>query len=162
MIPAAARHRLCFRVGRFVNSRLEPRMVKPVHKTCSFDRRQLPPGPVGQKWLSPAMLARTKAVFVAIGPYLGMTLPQFDQWFMTQSDPETEVFAWWNITVAWLSYHQTFLNEERQADDKERELLIALMAISAGVKDVAKFRVPEEVGQRLLQCYEDAVHGTAD
>ena len=35
------------------------------------------------------------------------------------------------------------------------QLLSALIVISTGVEDVGKLNVPEEVGRRLLQCYDN-------
>lgn len=81
---------------------------------------------------------------------------------MADLDPETEVVAWLNITLAWLAYHEKFLGDERQADEEERKLLIALIAISTGVKDVREFKVPVEIGQRLLECYDDLGKGMID
>lgn len=41
-------------------------------------RSQCRPGPICQESLPYAMLANAEAVFDAIGPYLGMTLEQFE------------------------------------------------------------------------------------
>ena len=40
-------------------------------------------------------------------------------------------------------------------DEDERKLLGALIAISTGVEDVSKLNVPEEVGRKLIQCYDE-------
>jgi hypothetical protein len=41
------------------------------------DPRNLRPGPIRNKSLSPVLLEQIKAVFDVIGPYLNMTLEQF-------------------------------------------------------------------------------------
>ena len=74
---------------------------------------------------------------------------------MRDSHPESEVALWASITAAWVAYHQQFLNNDVLADDMEKKLLSALIAISSGVEDVKKLGVPAEVGRRLLKCYDD-------
>ena len=123
------------------------------------DPRQLRPGPIQHESLPPELLAKIKAVFDVIGPHFDMTLKQFETGFMRDLHPEREVALWCRITLAWLAYHEKFLDDERQEDDEERKLLGTLIAISTGVKDVTKFDVPVEVGEKLLQCYEDLGKG---
>jgi len=119
------------------------------------DPKQLRPGPIRHKTLPPVLLERVKAIFDVIGPYIGMTLEQFEVGFMRDMHPESEVALWCSITAAWLAYHEKYLNDEALPDDQERQMLGALIAISTGVDDVAKLKVPVEVGRRLLQCYGD-------
>jgi hypothetical protein len=69
--------------------------------------------------------------------------------------PESEVVLWCSITAAWLAYHKKFLNDEPLPDEEERQLLAALISISTGVDDMSKLNLPVEVGNRLLQCYDD-------
>ncbi len=94
-----------------------------------------------------------------IGPYINMTLEQFEIGFMRDMHPEREVALWCGITAAWLAYHEKYLNDETLPDEEERKLLGALIAISTGVGDVAKLNVPEEVGRRLLRSYDDLRKG---
>jgi hypothetical protein len=101
------------------------------------------------------LLERIKAVFDVIGPYLNMTLEQFEIGFMRDMHPDSEVALWCNITAAWLAYHEKFLDDETLPDEDEKKLLAALIAISTGVEDVKKLGVDVEVGRRLLQCYDD-------
>ncbi|HTU92353.1 MAG TPA: hypothetical protein VMF69_19885, partial [Gemmataceae bacterium] len=54
-----------------------------------------------------------------------------------------------------LAYHEDFLANETLPHDEERKLLGALIAISTGIRDVAKLNVPVEVGRRLIRCYDD-------
>jgi len=119
------------------------------------DPRTLRPGPIRHKSLSPDLLGQIRAVYDAIGPYVGMTLEQFEIGFMRDMHPESEVALWFRITKAWLAYHEDFLGKETLPDEDERKLLGALIAISTGVRDVAKLNVPGEIGRRLLQCYDD-------
>jgi len=100
------------------------------------------------------MLAEAEAVFDAIGPYLCMTREKFEHWFTAELDRDTEAVAWMKITLAWLEYHEQFLNDERQPDDEERKLLSGLILIASGVHDATKLRVPAQIGRRLLRCYE--------
>jgi hypothetical protein len=88
-----------------------------------------------------------------------MTLEQFEVGFMRDMHPESEVALWCSITAAWLSYHEKYLNDEALPDEEERRMLGALIAISTGVDDPAKLKVPVEVGRRLLQCYADLGKG---
>lgn len=119
------------------------------------DPKQLRPGPIRHETLPPELLERVKAIYEVIGPYINMTLEQFEIGFMRDMHPESEVALWCSITAAWLAYHEKHLNDETLPDDQERQMLGALIAISTGVDDVAKLNVPVEVGRRLLQCYDD-------
>jgi hypothetical protein len=74
---------------------------------------------------------------------------------MRDVHPESEVGLWFRITKAWLAYHEDFLGNETLANEEERKLLGALIAISTGVDDLSKLGVPAEVGSRLVQCYDD-------
>ena len=120
-----------------------------------IDPRQLRPGPIRHRSLSPDLLEQIKAVFDVIGQYLGMTLEEFEIGFMRDMHPEREVALWFRITKAWLAYHEDFLANERLPDEEQRNLLGALIAISSGIEDVSKLNVPVEVGRRLVQCYDD-------
>jgi hypothetical protein len=119
------------------------------------DPNQLRPGPIRHGSLPPELLEQIKAVHDLIGPYLGMTLEQFEVGFMRDMHPESEVALWCCITAAWLAYHEKFLYDETLPDEDEKKLLGALLAISTGVEDVSKLGVPAEVGRRLLACYDD-------
>jgi len=129
----------------------EHSMNEPEH----VDLSQLRPGPIRNESLSPELLDQIKAVFDLIGPYLSMTLEQFEIGFMRDMHPESEVALWFRITKAWLAYHEDFLANETLPNEGERKLLGALIAISTGIRDVAKLNVPVEVGRRLVQCYDD-------
>ena len=120
-----------------------------------IDPRKLRPRPIRNESLPPELLDQIKAVFDVIGPYIGMTLEQFEVGFMRDMHPENEVALWFRITKAWLAYHEDFLANETLPNEGERKLLGALIAISTGVDDVAKLNVPEEVGHRLVRCYHD-------
>jgi len=120
-----------------------------------IDPKKLRPGPIQNESLPPELLERIKAVFDVIGPYIGMTLEQFEIGFMRDMHPESEVALWCSITAAWLAYHEKFLADEMLPEAEERKLLGALIAISTGVEDVSKLNVPMEVGRRLLRCYDD-------
>lgn len=126
-------------------------MNEPEH----VDPRNLRPGPIRNESLRPELLEKIKAVFDMIGPYINMTLEQFEIGFMRDMHPESEVALWCSITAAWLAYHENYLNDEALPDEEERRLLGALIAISTGVEDVARLNVPVEVGRRLLRCYDD-------
>ena len=118
------------------------------------DPSQLRPGPIRHGSLPPELLDQLKIVFDVIGPYLNMTLEEFEIGFMRDMDPESEVARWCSITAAWLDYHKEFLGNEMLPDDAERKLLGALLSISTGVDDLSKLNVPAEVGRRLIQCYD--------
>jgi hypothetical protein len=105
--------------------------------------------------LPPDLLGQIRAVYDVIGPYVGMTLEQFEIGFMRDMHPAREVAVWCGIAKAWLAYHEDYLGNETLPDEEERKLLGALVAISTGVEDVSKLNVPVEVGRRLVQCYAD-------
>ena len=119
------------------------------------DPSKLKPGPIRHESLTPHLLEHVRAVYDVIGPYIATTLEQFEIGFMRDAHPENEVVVWCSITAAWISYHEKFLNDEVLSDVDERNLVGALIAISTGVDDVSILNVPEEVGRRLLQCYDD-------
>jgi hypothetical protein len=121
----------------------------------NVDPRQLRPGPIRHESLPPELLEQIGAVFGVIGPYLNMTLEEFEIGFMRDMHPESEVCLWFRITKAWLAYHEDFLGNERLPNEEERTLLGALIAISTGVEDVSKLNVPVQVGRRLACCYDD-------
>ena len=126
-------------------------MNEPEH----VDPKQLRPGPIRNESLPPELLERIEAVFDVIGPYINMTLEQFEIGFMRDMHPESEVALWCSITAAWLAYHEKYLNDDTLPAEQERHMLGALIAISTGVDDVAKLNVPAEVGRRLLRCYDN-------
>ena len=119
-----------------------------------IDIRQLQPGPIRHESLSPEMLDHAKAVFDVIGPYLGTTLEQFEVNLMRDANPEDEVVIWVSITAAWIAYHEKYLGYELLPDEDEKELIGALIVISTGCKEIGKMNVPEDVGQKLLDCYD--------
>jgi hypothetical protein len=120
-----------------------------------IDPKQLRPGPIRHESLPPELLDQIKAVFDVIGPYIGMSMEQFEIGFMRDMHPEREVALWFRITKARLAYHEDFLANETLPNEGERKLLGDLIAISTGVEDVAKLNVPVGVGRRLVQCYDD-------
>jgi hypothetical protein len=124
----------------------EPEYVNP---------KKLRPGPIRHESLPPELLAQIKAIFDVIGPFVGMTLEQFEIGFMRDMRPESEVALWCNIAKAWLAYHEDDLVNKTLPNEEERKLLGALIAISTGVEDVAKLNVQAEVGRRLLKCYNN-------
>jgi hypothetical protein len=119
----------------------------------SINLSQLQPGPIRNQVLAPELLGAIEGVFAMLGRYLGMTLEEFEVGFMRDLHPEREVALWCNIALAWSDYHKKYLNGVVQSDAEEKALLGTLVVISAGANDVGKFRVPAEVGRRLLQCY---------
>lgn len=124
-----------------------------------IDPGKLRPGPIRNESLPPDLLDQIEAVFEVIGPYIGMSLEQFEIGFMRDMHPESEVILWVRITKAWLAYHEEFLANETLPNEEERKLLGALIAISTGVDDVTKLNVPIEVGRRLIRCYDAPAGG---
>lgn len=120
-----------------------------------IDPSKLRTGPIRNESLPLELLEQIEAVFDVIGPYIDMTLEQFEISFMRDMHPESEVALWCSITKTWLAYHEKYLNDEALPDEEERHILGALIAISTGVDDVTRLNVPEEAGRRLLQCYDE-------
>lgn len=118
------------------------------------DPRKLVPGPIRHESLPPKLLEMVEAVYDVIGQYLGTTLEQFEIGFMRDANPDSEAAIWASITAAWLAYHEKFLDDETLPDAEEKKLLAALVSISTGVTAPARLGVPEEVGRRLLGCYD--------
>jgi hypothetical protein len=123
------------------------------------DPKALQPGPIRHETLPPELLEHIRAVYDVIGPYLGTTLEQFEIGFMRDMHPESEVAVWCSITAAWIAYHEKHLRNEFLPDDEERKLLGASVAISTGLTDTAMLGVPEEVGRRLVECYDGLGEG---
>ena len=61
------------------------------------DPKQLRPGPIRHETLPPELLERVKAIYDVIGPYINMTLEQFEIIFMRDAHPETEVALLWRL-----------------------------------------------------------------
>jgi hypothetical protein len=120
-----------------------------------IDPKHLRPGPIRHESLSPEILEQAQAVHEVIGHYLGTTLEQFEVNLMRDADPASEMIVWCSVTAAWLSYHERHLAGKVQSDEQEKKLLGILVAISTGNDDIRTFGVPEVVGRRLLQCYDD-------
>ena len=112
------------------------------------------PGPIRHESLSDELLEQVRSIYEIVGPYLGTTLEQFEIGFMKDMHPENEVAVWYNITVAWATYHKTHLDEKLLPDAAEKKLLAALLAISTGVENVEALGVPVDVGRKLLACYD--------
>jgi hypothetical protein len=81
------------------------------------DPKQLRPGPICNKSLPSELLEQIKALFDLIGPYINLTLEQFEIGFMRDMHPESEVALWCSITAAWLAYHEKYLNDETLPDE---------------------------------------------
>ncbi len=128
-------------------------MADPEHQYV--DPSQLRPGPIRHKSLPPKLLAHIEAVFEVIGPYLDTTLEQFETGFMRDMHPESEVAVWCGITSAWIAYHEKYHGGDVLPNENEKKLVAALVAISTGVEDTAILGVPVDVGQKLLECYDE-------
>ncbi|MCE9606587.1 MAG: hypothetical protein K8U03_16985 [Planctomycetia bacterium] len=111
-------------------------------------------GRTGHKALSPEVSEQMEVVYGVIGPYLDMTLEELEIDLMSDAEPEDEAIVWIGITAAWDSYHQQYLDDEVLDDEEEKKIVAALIAISAGEKDIAALPVVAEVGKKLLACYE--------
>lgn len=122
------------------------------------DPIKLRPGPIRNESLPPELLEQVQAVYDVIGRYLDTTLEQFEINLMRDMFPEDEVVIWCSITAAWIAYHEKHLGDELLPDSEEQQLIRALIAISTGIEDVNALGVPADVGQKLLQCYDDLGH----
>ena len=118
------------------------------------DPNKLRPGPIRNESLPPKMLEQIRAVYDVVGPYFDTTLEQFEIGFMRDANPANEVAVWCSITAAWIAYHEKQLGDELLPDEDEKKLIGALISISTGVEDLAVLGVPEDVGQKLLACYD--------
>lgn len=116
---------------------------------------QLSLGSIRNDSLSPELLEHIKAVYDVVGPYLETSLEQFEIGFMRDSDPESEVVVWCSIVAAWIVYHEQYLDDQYLIDDEEKKLLAALISISTGVDDPKILGVSEDVGTKLLACYDE-------
>ena len=123
----------------------------------NIDLSQIQLGPIRHKSLPPELLEQVEAVYEAVGPYLDMTLEQFEIGFMRDLHPEIEVAVWAGIVAAWLTYHERYLDEQLQPKAVEKQLVAALIAISTGVGDAAGLGVPADVGRNLLACYDEII-----
>lgn len=119
-----------------------------------IDPDQIRSGPIRHESLSPEVIEQMEAVYAVIGPYLGKSLEQLEVSIMRDSCPEDEAVIWVSITAAWDAYHTKYLDDEVLDDAEEKKIVAALIAISTGQEDVSKLPVAEEIGQRLLECYD--------
>lgn len=122
----------------------------------STDPRKLRPGPIRHGSLPPELLKQINAIHDVIGSYVAMPLEQFEITFMRDAHPKDEVAIWCCIVAAWHDYHEKYLGSELLPDDEEKKLLAALISVSTGVDDPKVLGLPEEVGRRLLACYDGA------
>ncbi len=120
----------------------------------NIDPSKIRVGPIRHASLSPELLERISAVYDVIGPYLDTNLEKFELNFMRDLHPESEVAIWMSITAAWIAYHETYLNNELLPDDEEKKILGSLLVISMGITDVTKMKVSDDVGRKLLECYD--------
>lgn len=120
-----------------------------------IDPKNLRPGPIRNESISPEMLEQIRAVYDVIGNYVSTSLEQFEIGFMRDANPEDEVAIWCSITAAWIAYHEQYLDDELLPDKDEKKLLAALISISTGVEDLEVLGVPPDVGQKLLDCYDN-------
>lgn len=120
-----------------------------------IDPRELRPGPIRHASLPPDLLEQVEAIYDVIGKYLNTTLEQFEINLMRDMSPEDEVATWASITAAWLTYHERFLNNEVLPDEQERSLIAALIVISTGCEDLNVLKVAEDVGRKLMECYDE-------
>jgi hypothetical protein len=118
---------------------------------------KLKPGPIRHESLPPELVEHVHAIYDVIGPYVSGSLEQFEIGFMRDAHPESEVAVWCNITAAWISYHEQYLDNEYLSDEGEKQLIAALIVISTGaytgVEDVEALGVLPDVGHKLLACY---------
>lgn|GEM_PF-2750948 len=119
-----------------------------------IDPNQIQQGPIRHESLPPELLELIRSVYTLIGPYLNTTLEQFEIGFMRDMHPEREVAIWCSIAGAWAAYHEKYLEGFEQDEETEKKLIGALLLISAGVEDPGALEVPDDVGQRLLECYD--------
>lgn len=131
-------------------------MADPEPERRYIDPRQIEPGPIRHETLPDEVLAMAEEVFQIIGPYIGQTLEKFEIDLMRDANPECEVTIWCAIAYAWQDYHEKYLNSERQSDDDEKALVSALLLISMG--EFPRKQVPEEVGRRLIECYDSILN----
>jgi len=117
-----------------------------------IDLNQIRSGPIRHESLSPEVIEQMEAVYEVIGPYLGMTLEELEVTLMRDLTPEDEAAVWVSITAAWDAYHTKYLDDEILDDAEEKKIISALIGISTGITDVTKLPVPEQVGERLLEC----------
>jgi hypothetical protein len=123
-------------------------------KPDPVNTNDLRPGPIRNQVLSAELVERIEVVYDVIGPYLGMTLEQFEVGFMRDEHPESEVAIWCSITAAWIAYHEEHLNDEYLPDDEEKKIIAALIAISSGAEDPKDLNLPLDVAEKLLDCYD--------
>ena len=119
------------------------------------DPSEIRSGPIRNESLPPEVLECIQAVHEVIGRYVSTSLEQFEIGFMRDANPADEAAVWCSITAAWLDYHDQYLDGELLSDEEEKKLIAALITISTGVEDVSVLRVPPDVGQKLLQCYDE-------
>ena len=113
-------------------------------------------GPIRHETLSDELLAKLRVVYKFIGNYLDTTLDEFEIGVKRDDSPDAKVATWCCIRDAWIAYHNRYLNNKLLSESKEKNVVAALITISAGNRDVDSLEVPAEIGRKLLACYNRA------
>ena len=96
-----------------------------------------------------------RAIHEVVGHFFNTSLEEFEFGLMQNAEPESQVALWSGVAAAWIAYHEEYLDDQLLPHADEQRLISALIAIAAGVDDVSRLGVPLEVGQRLLECYDE-------
>lgn len=126
-------------------------MEEPVIKRV----KELKSGPVRHESLSKDVLETIELVYKMLGPYLGMSLEEFEFGFRREAEPEREVTRWCRIATGWYSYHRQHTDLQRLSSDEEKKLIAALSLISTGVEDHKELGVTTKTAARLRACYDN-------
>lgn len=110
-------------------------------------------GPVRHDTLSQGMLEIIDEIHQFFEPHFGVTLEEFEIWFMRHEHPEKQVSTWLGLASVWIDYHEQCLGGNELPIEDEKTLFDALVAISNGVHDARAFDIPEDIAAQLLSFY---------
>jgi hypothetical protein len=116
--------------------------------------KDLRPGPIQHESLPDALLETIHAIYKVFGPFLAMTLEEFELGFMRDTHPEGEVAVWLRIAHTWSSYHERFTDLKIQPVEEEGKIIGALIAISTGIHESKDLPVSETVAEQLIACWD--------
>src|SRR5690242_16605909 len=92
------------------------------------------PGPIQHQSLPDDLLKQIKEIYDLVGRYTCPTLEEWEIGFMRDMRPEREVAIWARIALAWLKYHKLHLDNKMLSEDKESDLVNAIVSFSLGIE----------------------------
>ncbi len=108
------------------------------------------------------MRRRIRAVYAAIGSYLGTTEVEFASGFRAQHDSANELVVWCCIVAAWQAFQNTPAGRALSSPCDKQQQIVSLIMLSTGVRDDRSAGLSTAAAVQLAACYDQIVHGAAN